>query len=260
MKRVLIIGYGVVGKNMHKIFKHADILDPLKGYYNHGNNHKYDVAFVCVPTEKKINGSCDISIVRNVIMKSSNIVDVFCIKSTIPPGTTKKYFNNNSVFSPEYFGETIHSNGAEYDFVTLGGTPVLSSKVAEVFKEVVHSNTKFLFTDSKTAELCKYMENCWLAAKVTFCNEFYRIANKLGVNYNELRELWLMDPRINRSHTFVYENTPYYESHCLDKDIPALISFANSNQISTDFMKSVFEVNKKHKSEITCMDNHSILS
>ena len=43
---------------------------------------------------------------------------------------------------------------------------------------VFDARHKFRFTDRKTAELCKYMENCYLATKVTFCNEFFRIAEK----------------------------------------------------------------------------------
>ena len=59
--------------------------------------------------------------------------------------------------------------------------------------------------------------------KVSFCNEFARICAQFGVNYREWRELWLADPRINPSHTFVYQDAPYYDSHCLNKDIPAII-------------------------------------
>jgi len=245
MKDVLIIGYGVVGKNMHQIFKQADIADPHKGYkpkFDH-----YDVGFVCVPTEMKEDGSCDISIVESVIEQYKDIVDVFCIKSTIPPGTTKELFLSNSVFSPEYFGETIHANGSEYNFVILGGEYPNCKKVAAAYKQVVHSKIRIIFVDSTSAELCKYMENSWIASKVTFCNEFYRIAQQIGVDYNILRELWLQDPRINRSHTFVFDDTPYYQSYCLDKDIPALIEFAKGKGYSPDFMRSVYEVNNKHK-------------
>ena len=66
------------------------------------------------------------------------------------------------------------------------------------------------------------MENCYLATKVTFCNEFFRMAEKLGVCYEELRELVTLDPRIDPAHTFVYRDRPYWQSHCLDKDVRAI--------------------------------------
>jgi UDP-glucose 6-dehydrogenase len=49
---------------------------------------------------------------------------------------------------------------------------------------------RYYITDSTTAELCKYMVNTFLAAKVAFVNQFYDLAQAWGVNFNELRELW----------------------------------------------------------------------
>ena len=68
-----------------------------------------------------------------------------------------------------------------------------------------------------------------------------------GISYNELRELWLADSRVSPSHTFVYPEKPYYDSHCLNKDVPALLSFCKDNQISTPLMKSVYEINAVNK-------------
>jgi len=229
--RILIIGYGVVGHNMHKIFPDADIADPEKDY-SVSIYKDYDIAFVCVPTPMVDSGKCDTSIVKKAIADHIEQVDTFCIRSTIPPGTTNElidYFDyQNIVFSPEYFGETIHANGHDYNFMIFGGGRQATAKVIQAYKKVKHSSLHIYQTDSTTAELCKYMENCWLATKVTFCNEFARIADRIGVDYNELRELWLADPRINRSHTFVHEDQPYYDSKCLNKDIPALIEYAQS--------------------------------
>ena len=46
--------------------------------------------------------------------------------------------------------------------------------------------------------------------------------NENNVDYEELRELFLLDERVNPSHTFVYEEHPYWSSHCLNKDVPAI--------------------------------------
>jgi len=182
---IQIIGYGIVGQNIFKIFKDAWVTDPNLNIVYIKGKPKIDVAFVCVQTPKKGDGSCDISIVRQAIQE--NEAEVFCIKSTIPPGTTeslRKETGKNIVFSPEYYGETIHANNVDYNFVIVGGNKELTKKVVEAYKLELHSNVRFYQTDSKTAELCKYMENSFLATKVTFCNEFYRIANQIGVDYN----------------------------------------------------------------------------
>ena len=88
------------------------------------------------------------------------------------------------------------------------------------------------------------MENSFLATKVSFCNEFYEIAKTLGVHYEELRELFVLDPRVNPSHTFVYEDTPYWNSHCLNKDVPSIADFANSK-----LLWSIIDYNNNQKSK-----------
>lgn len=243
--KVKIIGYGVVGKNMSKILTEASIHDPAKGV---GDLEYADVAFVCVPTEMLPDGSADTSIVESVIREHEAMV--FCVKSTVPPGTCdriQKETGKRIVFSPEYFGATEHANYHDYDFVTLGGEICDTSVVVEAYKKVCHPEVKFYFCNRIEAELVKYMENCWLAAKVTFCNEFHRIAERIGVNYDVLRELWLLDPRVNRSHTFVYRDEPYFDSHCLNKDVPALIAFCRQVGYNPELLEQILETNRKFK-------------
>jgi UDPglucose 6-dehydrogenase len=71
------------------------------------------------------------------------------------------------------------------------------------------------------------MENSFLATKVAFVNQFYDLAKAFNVNYHELRELWLADERIGRSHTIVTEERGY-RGRCLPKDVAALISAARN--------------------------------
>ena len=252
--KILIIGFGVVGKNMADVFTDADIFDPLYPTISCNENKFHDLAFVCVPTDMKEDGSCDISIVKKVLLHHFNFVHTFCIRSTIPPGTTEKLKHElkfpNIVFSPEYFGATIHANNPNYEFVTLGGDSINTAYVAKAYIEIKHPEFVIHQTDSKSAELCKYMENSFLALKVIFCNEFYRIAKKAKVDYTELRELFLADPRMNRSHTFVYDDHPYYDSPCLNKDIPALIAYAEQIGYTPKLMKQVLDSNNDFKKGI----------
>ena len=223
MKSILIVGFGVVGENMRKIFPYARVVDPPRNLV--APHIHYDVVFVCVPTPMLPDGSCDTSIVEKAVRE--NDAEVFCIKSTVPPGTTDRIaeeLGKVCVFSPEFFGATQHANTVDYDFVILGRQRPRTWLVAAAYKERMTGDFRIAQTDAKTAELAKYMENSFLAAKVTFCQEFYRLARAMGVDYNELRELWLLDPRIGRSHTFVYEDHPYWASHCLDKDTVAILA------------------------------------
>ena len=86
------------------------------------------------------------------------------------------------------------------------------------------------------------MENSFLATKVSFCQQFWNIANEIGVDYEELRELFVLDPRVNPSHTFVYDDHPYWDSHCLNKDVPAIADAYNA-----ELLNAVIAFNEKQK-------------
>ena len=94
--------------------------------------------------------------------------------------------------------------------------------------------------------LAKYAENCYLATKVTFFCEIAEVCKMTGIEYEDVRNILVEDSRINPSHTFVYEDHPYYDSHCLNKDIPAFIS-----QFNSPLIKAVYEINKNRKEQIT---------
>jgi len=90
------------------------------------------------------------------------------------------------------------------------------------------------------------MENCFLALKVTFCSEFATIAKDFGISYPELREIFILDDRMGTSHTFVNSDSPYYDSHCLNKDIPALIKQTDKAHL----MEAVDNINYNKKQDI----------
>jgi UDPglucose 6-dehydrogenase len=245
--KIAIIGHGVVGKNMKKIFNEADIIDPPIGLYP-DPLICYDLAFICVPTPPRQDGSCDTSIVEKAII--ANRANVFCIKSTIPPGTTDGLAVKTAhalVFSPEFFGATQHANAVDYDFVILGGPRTHTAVVAEAYKAIVPASFRIVKTNAVTAELVKYAENSFLAMKVTFFDEFYRLAENIGIDIDEFREVLLNDPRIGRSHSFTYRDHPWYDSHCLNKDVPAIIQEAARRGVSMPLLRAIVDVNEKHK-------------
>ena len=247
MNNILIIGYGIVGHNLHKelINQQIDIYDKYKTESNTRKNIKYDFAFICVDTPYSKENLCDITEVRNAIQE--NDANIYIIKSAILPGTQEqlnKELNKHIVISPEYYGGTQHCNNFTFDFTILGGEKEDCIKVQQMLQNSYDARHTFHIVDAKTAELAKYMENCWLATKVTFCTQFYDIAEKLGVDYETLRELFILDPRVNPSHTFVYRDHPYYSSHCLDKDVPAIADLSDN-----EFLKNIVKINKERKNK-----------
>jgi UDPglucose 6-dehydrogenase len=135
------------------------------------------------------------------------------------------------VFQPEYGpGATPDHHFQDprtTNWIILGGDRKYTVAVTDLYKGVFNAELVFHQTVSTTAELTKYMENCFLALKVTFCNEFNDLAQCFKVDYSELRELWLLDPRIGRSHTFVLPDDRGFGGKCLPKDVSGLIAAAH---------------------------------
>ena len=243
--KVLIAGYGNIGKYIYKELEKLSpiIYDKFMPEYVSAIGNHYDIAFICVPSEMLPDGSADISAVEDAVSLINS--DIIVIKSAIPVGTTDylaEKYKKNLVISPEYHGTTQHSSESP-DFLILGGNKEHSRKVAQLYYYVKNGSYRIKFTDTKTAELAKYMENCFLALKVSFCCEFKEISDMFGIVYEELREIFVMDERMGDSHTFVYNDKPYYDSHCLNKDVSALVHFANHPPLMT----SMHEINRMKK-------------
>ena len=244
-KSILIVGYGVVGHNLAKELAplNPDIYDKYKTEHNTKKSIKYDFCFICVDTPYSTANPCDITQVKAAL--EENEAAIYIIKSTILPGTTdslSRITKKHIVFSPEYYGGTQHCNNFEFNFTILGGQKDDCLKVQQTLQNVYDARHTFHIVDSKTAELVKYMENSYLAMKVAFCCQFNEIAQCCGVDYETLRELFILDPRVNPSHTFVYKDHPYFSSHCLDKDVPAIADFTDA-----ELLKALIKFNNKRK-------------
>lgn len=242
---VLIIGYGIVGRNLEKELKilNPDIYDINLIMFNTKKDIKYDFAFICVDTPLMNDYSLDIAQVKNAI--NDNNADIYIIKSTCPLGTVDKLKEETGkriIFSPEYYGGTQHCNNFTFDFTILGGDKKDCVEVIQLLQECYDGRHIFRITDSKTAELTKFMENSFLATKVSFCNQFYKICEKENINYEELRELFILDKRVGESHTFVYKDKPYWDSHCLNKDVPHIAYSTNS-----ELLINICKFNDKNK-------------
>ena len=248
--KIGIVGLGHVGSIMKEFFKDAIVYDEIKKIGNRNEINHCQIAFVCVPTPQAEDGRCDTSIVEYVLNWLDS--EVIVIRSTVPVGFTDKYrseMGKRIVFQPEYYGETYahpFANPRNRNWVTLGGSDEDTEVVAQLYEEVFTSEIFIHQVDAKTAELAKYMENSFLATKVTFCNQFYDIAKAFGINYHKLRETWLLDPRIGRSHTFVYEDNRGYGGSCLPKDLSGIIYQAQEANIDITLLKAVQETNTKY--------------
>lgn len=263
IKNIAIIGDGVVGQGMTELLNKSfdlRIWDPIKHpeHVDRSEVNKCDLAIICVPTPMREDGSCDISIVEETIAWLET--PLILIKSTIPPGATKylrEKYGKKVNFSPEYMGESSYftpywkypdpQRAETHTFVIVGGNE--ADEILNIFMKVMSVDTKYMAVTAEEAELTKYMENSFFATKVTFCNEFYDIAKAFGVPYKRLRELWLLDSRINPNHTLVFEDNRGFGGKCFPKDVNAIVKASEAQGYTPKLLKSVLAVNKEIRNE-----------
>tara|TARA_R110002020_G_scaffold351859_1_gene565050 strand:- start:8 stop:799 length:792 start_codon:yes stop_codon:yes gene_type:complete len=257
MKKIAIIGHGYVGKAMERFFKeHYETVnyDPPAGYkITKDDVNECYATFVCVPTQKNEDGSCDVSIVEETLEWLDT--EIIVIKSTVAVGTTErlsKQYNKEIIFSPEYIGESTYWSPFTFDadmketpFYIFGGDKDVCSRVVDLYLPVTGPCKRYIISDSTTAEMAKYMENAFYATKIAFCNELYDICKASDVDWNEVRELWLADPRINPMHTAVFKDKRGFGGKCLPKDISALSKIADKVGVQSDLLKGVLSSNSK---------------
>jgi len=224
--------------------KYGDPENPITTTDDRGAATGCDVAFVCVPTLELEDGSADTSIVEEVCSWAD--ADVFIIRSTVPPGTCERVMQDTQrdiVFQPEYLGENPSGNayndiGAR-NWVTLGGPRRCTMKAAAFYTRLYTADCRIMQTDFRTAEMVKYMTNSFLAMKTVYCAELARVCEAHGVDYMAARELWLMDERIGRSHTSVYNSNPGFSGKCFPKDIAAIIKSSQSRGFDPKLLRAM---------------------
>jgi len=89
-------------------------------------------------------------------------------------------------------------------------------------KKINFNNLNFV-TNSE-AEMIKMFKNCFLATKVSFCNEMYEFCQLKNIDYENVRLLATADTRILPSHTYVpgHDGKKGFGGTCFPKDTNSL--------------------------------------
>ncbi|MBI2669521.1 UDP-glucose/GDP-mannose dehydrogenase family protein [Candidatus Woesearchaeota archaeon] len=213
-----------------------------------------EVIFNCVGTPEKNDGSADLQyvfVVAETVARQSNGYKVLINKSTVPPGTAKKCQSIvgdgvDVVSNPEF----LKQGNAVYDFnhpdkIVLGAP---SEKALEAVRRVYHGLIKIyiplLETSWETAEMIKYANNCFLAAKISTINEIANIAGLVGADVKVVARALGMDQRIGQK--FLNAGIGYGGS-CFPKDVRALCSVAREHNYDAHLLKEVDLFNERQK-------------
>jgi len=270
MKKIGIIGRGFVGSAVEFGFSaqtgcDAQIKvydkDPAKSIHTLEDTvNKSDFIFLSVPTPSNEDGSMHLGILESVLQdiqvvnkRKDNII---LIRSTIIPGTTtklcKKYKKLNIVFNPEFLTE----RSAKFDFINqsrfiLGGRKRNTARVADLYRWRFGDSVPCIETNFETAEMIKYMNNCFFATKVSFMNEMKLIADKSNVDWDLAVDGFVRDGRIGHSHLAVPgpDGKRGFGGSCFPKDIQAMINFGKNLDVDMNTLLGAWATNLQVRPE-----------
>jgi UDPglucose 6-dehydrogenase len=269
--RIGIVGVGFVGGAMRHGFSHCfenletwDI-DPSRRTKQTFDEfvHSVDIIFICVPTPtNQEDGSCDTSIVESVVADISKIDrrKYAVIKSTVPPGTTKRLSDKYQMvvgFNPEFLTEA----NANLDFINqplivIGADDVGISAVMQIiyenFSKEINRYPTILVRSNAEAEMFKYLANTFLAMKVTFANEIQKLCEASGIDYSRVAEVAVLDKRLGKTHWRVPgpDGKFGFGGSCFPKDTKALVAHAKATGAPLELLEKAIQRNVEFRGDV----------
>lgn len=275
MTKIGVVGNGFVGSALVQGFTLSvdDILihdeDPRRSTHNLAEIvRECSVIFVSVPTPMYESGECDTSIVEDVVARyreARNSLSpngqVVVIRSTIVPGTMERlatmFPDVNLVFNPEFLTE----RRARLDFINssrivLGSNREDALNTVEAVYRLRFPHTPIIKTDFATAQLIKYMANCFFATKVSFMNEMKQISNACDANWETAVAGFISDGRIGNSHLDVpgHDGDLGFGGKCFVKDINAMIHRSLELGVEPTVLKGVWKKNCEVRKKLDWYD------
>ncbi|MFZ2252944.1 MAG: hypothetical protein WAW13_02080 [Minisyncoccia bacterium] len=230
--KIGFIGQGWIGRNYADDFENRGyevIRYALEEKYiqNKEKIAECDIVFIAVPTPTTEDGFDD-SIVR-IALTYIGAGKIAVIKSTIVPGTTEKFqaeFPEIFVFhSPEFLVELTAAYDAANPNRNIIGIPLENdeyTKRAKLVLSVLPKAPYEAILKSSDAEFVKYAGNCFLLTKVIFMNMLFDLVNKMGGNWDQIKEALIHDPRVGTSHVEpTHKGGRGAGGHCFIKDFEA---------------------------------------
>ena len=222
-----------------------------------------DVSLVCVGTPSNQNGSLDLSYVVRVCeeigaaLKDKSERHVIVMRSTMLPGTIENVVipaleKSSGKHAGKDFGvcinpEFLREGSSLKDFYAPPFTLIGSDdeETASILRAIYMSIDAPLFvTPVKTAEMVKYVCNCFHALKVGFANEIGNICKTLGIDSHEVMEIFCQDTKLNLSPYYLKPGFAFGGS-CLPKDLRAINYKARQMDVEAPILSAILPSNRQ---------------
>jgi len=219
--------------------------------------------FIAVGTPPSEDGSADLSHVLACARELGRLITrdaLVVVKSTVPVGTNDQVraalraelerrgvsVRATTASNPEFLKEGFAVDDfMKPDRIVIGVDDAQSSATLRALYAPFNRNRdRLLVMDVRSAEFTKYAANAMLAVRISFMNEMANLADRLGVDIEQVRHGLGSDPRIGPH--FLYAGVGYGGS-CFPKDIQALIHAASQVDEPGLLLRATSEVNRRQR-------------
>ncbi len=225
---------------------------------------KSEVSIICVGTPSSDNGNLDLTYIKRVSEQIGQALALHpqrrhtvILRSTVLPGTTEAVVipileeatggqagpDFGVAFNPEFLRE----GSSIYDFyhppyTIIGSQDQQSAAVAASLYETIDAPVRF--TAFKVAEMIKYANNAFHAAKVVFANEIGNLCKIQGIDSHEVMDIFCMDRKLNLSAYYLKPGFAFGGS-CLPKDLRAILYQARHLDLGVPLLESLLPSNQQ---------------
>lgn len=221
-----------------------------------------EISIVCVGTPSNSNGSLDLRYIARVCeeigtaLRDKGERHTVVIRSTMLPGSIentvvpalekssgKKVGTDFGVcINPEFLREgTSLKDFYAPPFTLIGANDPQTSEIVGRLYEGI--DAPLYVTSVKTAEMIKYVCNCFHALKVSFANEVGNICKALSVDSHEVMDIFCKDTKLNLSPYYLKPGFAFGGS-CLPKDLRAINYKAKELDVDVPVLSSILPSNK----------------
>lgn len=222
-----------------------------------------DLSLVCVGTPSNPNGSLDLRHVNQVCreigssLKSKVERHTVVIRSTMLPGTIentvvpaleessgKRAVSDFGIcINPEFLREGSSLKDFHAPPFTLIGADdeITALSVRDLYARI---DAPVFVTSLKTAEMVKYVCNCFHALKVTFANEVGNMCKSLGIDSHEVMRIFCQDTKLNLSSYYLKPGFAFGGS-CLPKDLRAVNYKAKELDLDVPVLAAILQSNRQ---------------
>jgi GDP-mannose 6-dehydrogenase len=221
-----------------------------------------DLAFVCVGTPSRANGSINIGFLQRVCEQIGQALRkkegrfTVVIRSTVIPGTVEKILipileqqsgkkagpDFGVCMNPEFLREGTSVEDFHHPPNTVIGE--LDSRSGDALVELYRTIPGPVFrTTLRVAEMVKYANNAFHALKVSFANEIGNFCKELSIDSHTVMEIFCQDRKLNLSPYYLKPGFAFGGS-CLPKDLRAITYEARTLDVETPVLSSILESNR----------------